>query len=120
MTEGAEAVPAKTHNWGRSARFFQGPGCEIAFETGHSSGQPRSKTGPPLSIAEVPADRDPGRQPVLRAPGADEAEASLGELGLDGPFEETHLGTRMTTVRDPDGRVRGLQAPLPGESGERS
>lgn len=36
--------------------------------------------------------------------------------GIEEVFLETHFGTRMTTVRDPDGRVWGLQAPLPGES----
>jgi len=52
-------------------------------------------------------------------PDAGAAEASLSELGADGPFKETHFGTRMTTVRDPDGRVWGLQAPLRGEPRER-
>ncbi|MGH3261900.1 MAG: VOC family protein [Trebonia sp.] len=120
MTEGIEAVFLETHNWGKSARFFQRLGYEIEFETGHSSGQLRGKAGPPLFIAEVPADRAPGLQLVLRVPDADAAEASPGELGLDGPFEETHFGTRMTTVRDPDGRVWGLQAALPGEPRERA
>jgi hypothetical protein len=50
-TEGIEAVFLETHNWGKSARFFQGLGYEIEFETGHSSGQLRSKAGPPLFIA---------------------------------------------------------------------
>ena len=118
MTEGIEAVFLETHNWGKSARFFQGLGYEIEFETGHSSGQLRSKAGPPLFIAEIPADRDPGLQLVLRVPDADAAEATLSELGVDGPFEETHFGTRMTTVRDPDGRLWGLQAPLPGQPRE--
>jgi hypothetical protein len=116
MTEGIEAVFLETRNWGKSARFFQGLGYEIEFETGHGSGQLRSKTGPPLFIAEIPADRAPGLQLVLRVPDADAAEASL---GVDGPVEETHFGTRMTTVRDPDGRVWGLQAPLPGGDRER-
>jgi hypothetical protein len=43
MTEGIEAVFLETHNWGKSARFFQGLGDEIEFETGHRSGQPRER-----------------------------------------------------------------------------
>jgi hypothetical protein len=119
MTEGIGAVFLETHNWGKSARFFQGLGCEIGFEAGHGSGQLYGKAGPPLFIAEIPADRDPGLHLVLSVPDADAAEASLSDLGADGPFGETHSGTRMTTVRDPDGRVWGLQAPLPGGPRER-
>ena len=48
-------------------------------------------------------------------PRVPDAEASLDELGVDGPFEKTHFGTKMTTVHDPDGRVWGLLAPLSGE-----
>ena len=29
------------------------------------------------------------------------------------PFEDTHFGTRLMTVRDPDGRVWSVQAPAP-------
>jgi hypothetical protein len=116
-TEGIEAVLLETHNWGRSARFFQSLGYELEFETDHNSAQLRSTVGPPLFIAEIPVDRTPGLQLVLSVPDADAAEASLDELGVDGPFEETHFGTKMTTVRDPDGRVWGLQAPLPQGSG---
>lgn len=116
MTEGIEAVFLETRNWGKSARFFQRLGYEIEFETDHSSGQLCSKDGPPLFIAEVPADRDPGLQLVLSVSDADAAEDSLRNLGLDGPFEETHFGTRMATIRDPDGRVWGLQAPMPADA----
>jgi uncharacterized glyoxalase superfamily protein PhnB len=28
------------------------------------------------------------------------------------PFEDTHYGTREMTVRDPDGRIWSLQAPV--------
>ena len=30
------------------------------------------------------------------------------------PFEDTHYGTRETTVRDPDGRLWTVQAPGKG------
>ena len=30
---------------------------------------------------------------------------------LETPFEDTHFGTRMAAVRDPDGPAGGLQAP---------
>jgi hypothetical protein len=114
-TEGIEAVFLETHNWGKSARFFQGLGFEVEFETDHNSGQLRNKVGPPLFIAEIPADRIPGLQLVLSVPDADAAEERLKELGAEAPFEGTHSGTQMTSVHDPDGRVLGLQTPLKGE-----
>ena len=59
-TEGVEAIFLTTHNWGRSAKFFQSLGYTLDFETDHNSGQLRNGPGPYLFIAEVPADR---RQP---------------------------------------------------------
>ena len=53
-TEGIEAVFLETHNWGKSAKFFQGLGYEVEFATDHNSGQLRSGDGPYLFIAEIP------------------------------------------------------------------
>jgi hypothetical protein len=35
----------ETHNWGKSAKFFQGLGFEIEFATDHNSGQLRNGDG---------------------------------------------------------------------------
>ena len=112
VSEGIEALFLETHNWGKAARFFQALGYELEFETDHQSGQLRSKIGPPVFIAEIPEDRAPGLQLVLKIADSAAAEQKLKALGVDGPFEPTHFGTAMTTLRDPDGRVWGLQAPL--------
>jgi hypothetical protein len=53
-TEGIEAVFLETHNWGKSAKFFQALGFELDFETDHHSGQLRAGDGPTVFIAEVP------------------------------------------------------------------
>jgi hypothetical protein len=95
-TEGMEAVFLTTHNWGKSAKFFQALGFALEFETDHNSGQLRNGDGPYLFIAEVPASQNP------------EAEAIVDVVT---PFEDTHWGTREMTVRDPDGRIWRLQAP---------
>lgn len=109
-TEGIEAVFLETHNWGKAARFFQALGFELEFETDHNSGQFRNSHGPSVFIAEIPTDREPGVQLVLKAPDAD-AFPSDPDVEVVNPFEDTHFGTRMMTVRDPDGRLWGLQAP---------
>jgi hypothetical protein len=81
MTEGIEAVYLETHNWGKSAKFFQKLGYTVEFETDHNSGQLRNGDGPWIFIADVAT-----------------------------PFETTHWGARELTLRDPDGRVWRLQS----------
>jgi hypothetical protein len=36
-TEGIEAVFLTTHNWGKTAKFFQGLGFDLEFATDHES-----------------------------------------------------------------------------------
>ncbi|WP_131736160.1 VOC family protein [Actinomadura roseirufa] len=110
-TEGIEGVLLETHNWGRAAAFFQALGFELEFDTGHSSGQLRNGDGPPVFIAEIPEDREPGIRLTLKVPDAD-AFSPDPSLEVVTPFEETHWGTREMTVRDPDGRIWSIQAPL--------
>ncbi|MFG1929412.1 VOC family protein [Mycobacterium sp. NPDC048908] len=109
-TAGIEAVFLQTHNWGKSARFFQTLGYEIEFETDHNSGQLRRGDGPYLFIAEVPETEPTGRQLVLGVPDADAVELD-GSVEVVSDWEDTHWGTRLMTVRDPDGREWKLQAP---------
>ncbi|MFB6990617.1 VOC family protein [Streptomyces sp. NPDC056178] len=109
-TEGIEAVFMETHNWGKAARFFQALGYELEFETDHSSGRLRNGDGPSLFIAEVPADRQPQMQLVLKVADADAFRPDPA-VEVVTPFEDTHFGTRLMTVRDPDGRLWSLQAP---------
>lgn len=109
-TQGIEAVFLETHNWGKAAKFFQALGFELEFETDHSSGQLRNGDGPPVFIAEVPVDREPGMQLVLKV--ADAAKCEPGDgVEVVSSFEDTHYGTREMVVRDPDGRTWSLQAP---------
>jgi hypothetical protein len=110
ITEGIEAVFLETHNWGKAAKFFQALGFELEFATDHASGQLRNGDGPYLFIAEVPEDRQPGVQIVLKVPDADAFRPDPA-VEVVTPFEDTHYGTREMTVRDPDGRLWSLQAP---------
>jgi hypothetical protein len=65
-TDGIEAVFLETHNWGKAAKFFQALGFDLEFSTDHNSGQLRNGDGPYVFIAEVPEDREPQVQIVLR------------------------------------------------------
>ncbi|CAN7503441.1 MULTISPECIES: glyoxalase [Pseudomonadota] len=115
-TEGVKAIFLTTHNWGKSAKFFQSLGYELDFETDHNSGQLRNEAGPYLFIAEVPENEQPAIQMVLKIRDGE-------TLDLDPPFEvvspfaDTHWGTREMTVRDPDGRTWSLEAPAQKKAG---
>lgn len=114
-TEGIEAVFLETHNWGKSAKFFQSLGYDLEFASDHASGLLRNGTGPYVFIAEVPEDREPGVRVALTVPDADTFSPGPG-VEVVTPFEDTHYGTREMTVRDPDGRIWSLQAPAKSDA----
>jgi hypothetical protein len=95
---------------GKSAKFFQGLGYEIEFATDHNSGQLRRGDGPYLFIAEVPETEPARRHLVLGVADADTFELDA-SVEVVSEWEDTHWGTRLMTVRDPDGREWKLQAP---------
>src|ERR1700691_4909117 len=88
-TEGIEAVFVETHNWGKAAKFFQALGFTLEFETGHASGQLRNGDGPYVFVAEVPEDREPGVQIVLKVPDADVFRPDP-SVEVVTAFEDTH------------------------------
>jgi uncharacterized glyoxalase superfamily protein PhnB len=110
VTEGIEAVFVETHNWGKAAKFFQALGYEIEFATDHNSGQLRRGDSPYLFIAEVPESAPTRRHVVLEVADADAFELDA-SIEVVTPWEDTHWGTKLMTVRDSDGREWKLQAP---------
>lgn len=109
-TEGIDTIFIETHNWGKTVKFFQSLGYEVEFDTGHNSGQLRAAIGPTVFVAEVPEDREPDLRLVMKVEDADALELG-GGVEVVKPFEDTHFGTRLMTVRDPDGRLWAIQAP---------
>ena len=112
-TEGFEAVFLESHNWGKAAKFWQALGFELEFDTGHESGQLRNGAGPYVFVAEVPQSKQPDLRVVLKVADADAFRPDPA-VEVVSPFEDTHYGTREMTVRDPDGRLWTLQAPIKG------
>jgi uncharacterized glyoxalase superfamily protein PhnB len=64
-----------------------------------------------LFISEVPESAPTRRNVVLAVADADALELDDSVEVVD-RWEDTHWGTRLMTVRDPDGREWQLQAPL--------
>jgi hypothetical protein len=114
-TDGIEYVFLETRNWGTTAKFLRSLGFELEFETDHGSGLFRNGGGPYVFVAEVPQDRTPDVQVVLRVADPDAVELDP-DIEVVSPFEDTHWGTRAMIVRDPDGRLWGLEGPPAGTS----
>jgi uncharacterized glyoxalase superfamily protein PhnB len=83
----------------------------VEFSTDHGSGLLRNGDGPYVFIEEVPEDREPQTQIVLKVANADAFRPDPA-VEVVAPFEDTHYGTRQMTVRDPDGRLWSLQTPV--------
>ncbi|WP_174186250.1 VOC family protein [Nocardia barduliensis] len=108
-TKGIEGVHVQTHNWGKTARFFQALGYEPEFTTDHNSGLFRNGDGPYVFIEEIPNNQTPRTQLILTVADADAFQPNS-DLDVVTPFEATHYGTKEMTVRDPDGRTWSLQS----------
>jgi hypothetical protein len=112
-TNGIQAIYLETHNWGKAAKFFQSLGFELEFETDHSSGQLRNGNSPYVFIAEIPTDQSPQIQVTLGVSAVDGFDPGPG-VEVVTPFDDTHWGTKLMKVRDPDGRLWSIEGPRSG------
>jgi hypothetical protein len=115
-TEGFQGFYVETRNYGATAAFWRSLGFESVFETDHGSGQwVHPAGGPYVFIAERP-DGELETHPILTV--ADSlAFAPTRPPDYARPFEPQHWGVVEALLRDPDGRVVALQAPLPPGAG---
>lgn len=103
----------ETHDWGKTVAFWQALGYRLDLDLGKSGIlRPSDPAQPYLFVAEVAADQAPAAQLYLRA-----TEEFVPEAPADvaGAWEDSHWGTRLLPVRDPDGRTHWLQVGEPGE-----
>ena len=112
MTEGVAHIFLETHNWGKTVAFWTALGFELEFETDHNSGRLRGPDGSSVFVAER-SPLDPVGMEVFLA--VSEGGGPAPE-GVDVAFDwtETHWKTQLMTVRDPDGRLIRLVAPVGG------
>ena len=111
-TEGFEGYDVETRNYGATAAFWASMGFENVFETDHGSGQWQHPAGGPYVFINEQHETDLRTHPVLRVTDAT-AFAPSRPADFARPFTPEHWGVVEALVRDPDGRLVSLQAPLP-------
>ena len=111
-TEGIEGLYVETRNYGATAAFWASLGFKSVFETDHGSGQWLHPGGGPYVFINEQHEAELDTHPILRV-----ADASA--FRPDRPadfvqdFTPEHWDVLQALIRDPDGRVMSLQAPLP-------
>ncbi len=106
MTEGIEYVYIETHNWGRTVKFWQELGFELELDLGRSGRLAHPGSGTAVFVEEVPEDRALAFQLYLHTP-AETSPPATGEVVRD--WHDSHWGTRLCELRDPDARTIVLQ-----------
>ena len=103
-TQGIEYVYMETHNWGKTVKFWQDLGYEVELDLGSSGRLVNPDGGVPLFIEEVPADRELAFQLYLRAGSEIDPAAEVVT-----PWHDSHWGSRLLEIRDPDARPVVIQ-----------
>lgn len=70
-TRGVEGVYVETHSWGKTAKFLESLGFKVEFATEHGSGMLKNDDGPYFVVGEIPEDRKPQTQLILRVEDAE-------------------------------------------------
>jgi hypothetical protein len=110
-TQGIELLYLETHNWGKSVAFWQTLGFKLDFETDHHSGVLVAANGTRIFLAEQSLDDPVGTDIHLGVADPDGCRPEP-PVEVVRPFTATHWGTQVMTVRDPDGRLFRLEAPI--------
>jgi catechol 2,3-dioxygenase-like lactoylglutathione lyase family enzyme len=108
-TGGFDHLYVETHDWAAAVGFWQSLGFELEFETDHHSGMLRNPAGgPTVFLAEQSLD-DPLATELYLTVDADYRVPS--GVTVVSPFRETHWGTKVMIIQDPDGHRFRLEAP---------
>jgi hypothetical protein len=109
--EGIEYVYMETRNFGKSARFWQRLGFELVLDLGTSGKLEPGGGGAAIFLEEVSPETPLASGIYLKFDDPTmEVDIEIERVGA--PID-THWGTRLQTIRDPDGREIMLQHTLP-------
>jgi catechol 2,3-dioxygenase-like lactoylglutathione lyase family enzyme len=99
----------ETHNFGKSVAFWRQLGWDLAEDHGDSGKLVGPSGGAHVWLSEVAPSKTPVIDVYFEVTEAD-AFAPRPPVEVVEPFAATHWGTKLMTVRDPDGRIVRLQA----------
>lgn len=103
--EGIDYVYMQTHDWRKGAQFWLGLGFELVLDLGNAG-----KLAPPGGGAGVWLEEVPVETPLSQGVYLTVADPDFRPpVGMVGEPVDSHWGTRLITVRDPDGREFILQ-----------
>ena len=101
----------ETYDWEAGLAFWGALGYEIENDTGHHSGMLRNAAGGPgLFLREQSLDELLGFDIYLSTATADGFVVPANTTVVR-PFTDTHWGTKVMSIRDPDGRLIRIEAP---------
>ena len=107
-TKGFEHLYLETHNWSRAVAFWKCLGFDVEYDTDHGSGMLRHPAGgPTIFLAEQPIE-DPLASEMYLA--ADSDFVAPDGIDVVSPFQDTHWGTKVMIIQDPDGHHFRIQA----------
>jgi hypothetical protein len=111
--DGIEYLFLDTRNWGKSVAFWRRLGYTLALDLGSSGRLDPPGGGPGIWLEEVSPETPLRRGVYLKTSGPGfEAESPVEMVG---PPVESHWGTRLQIIRDPDGREFHVQYTPPEE-----
>lgn len=111
-SEGIEGFYVETRNYGATAAFWASLGFRGVFQTDHGSGQWAHPSGGPYVFINEQLDAELETHPILRVGDATAFEPDR-TPDFAQPFVPQHWGVVEALLRDPDGRIVSLQAPIP-------
>ena len=108
-TRGFDHFYVETHEWAAALAFWQSLGFELEFATEHGSGMLRHPQGGPTVFLAEQSVEDPLATELYLSAAAD----YVPPLGVHvvSPFRDTHWGTKVMIVQDPDGHRFRIEAP---------
>ena len=98
----------ETHNWGKTAKFWQELGWTLVEDHGTSGKLASPGGGAYIWLNEVAPSKTPAIDIYFELDPA--GFSPKPPVDVVEPLAATHWGTKLMTVRDPDGRIVRLQA----------
>ena len=108
VSKGIHHLLVETHNWGQSVKFWQELGWTLAEDHGTSGRLTPPGGGAYIWLNAVAPTKKPTIDIYFEVGPSGFAPKSPVEVVE--PLATTHWGTKLMTVRDPDGRIVRLQA----------